>query len=84
MDEHGLFPGAAGARGWLGALLGADEVGGRGSVGEQGPGRDAAARAHARAKRVLWARPVHAHNVFAEMPACARVHRGGWGLAGLG
>ena len=30
--------------------------------------RDAAARAHVRAKRMLWVRPEHARDVFDEMP----------------
>ena len=37
-----------------------------------GAGRDAAARAHVRAKRTLWARPEHARDVFDEMPVHAR------------
>ena len=37
-----------------------------------GAGRDAAARAHWRAKRTLWARPEHAHHLFGEMPWPAR------------
>ena len=101
-DKHGLFPGAAGARGWLGrrrprqsplptpacrqgshdggavgrqgVLDGSGEWASawRGSAGEQGPGCDAATRAHARAKRTLWPRPEHAHQVFDEMPPRAR------------
>ena len=35
-------------------------------------GRDAAARAHVRAKRTLWARPEHARDVLDEMPWHAR------------
>ena len=38
-------------------------------------GRDAAARAHARAIRALWARPVHARKVFDTMPWHATGHR---------
>ena len=37
-----------------------------------GAGRDAAARAHWRAKRTLWARPEHAHHPFGEMSWPAR------------
>ena len=37
-----------------------------------GQGRDAAIRAHARAKHVLWPRPEHAHQVLDEMPRRAR------------
>ena len=33
---------------------------------------DAAARVHARAKRALWPRPEHAHQVFDEKPARSR------------
>ena len=35
----------------------------------KGQGPDAATRAHARAKRALWARPAHARQVLDEMPA---------------
>ena len=38
----------------------------------KGQGPDAATRAHARAKRALWARPVHARQVLDEMPARVR------------
>lgn len=38
-------------------------------------GCDAAARAHARAIRALWARPVHARKVFDAMPWHATGHR---------
>ena len=63
-----------GAVGRQGGLEGSGEWAraGRGSAGEQGLGCDAATRAHARAKRALWPRPEHAHQVFDEMPARAR------------
>ena len=38
----------------------------------KGQGCDAATRAHARAKRALWPRPEHAHQMFDEKPARAR------------
>ena len=38
----------------------------------KGQGPDAATRAHARAKRALWARPAHARQVLDEMPARVR------------
>ena len=38
----------------------------------KGQGPDAATRAYARAKRALWARPVHARQVLDEMPARVR------------
>ena len=38
----------------------------------KGQGRDAATRAHARAKRALWPRPEHTQHVFDEMPVRAR------------
>ena len=34
----------------------------------KGQGLDAATRAHARAKRALWARPEHARDMLDEMP----------------
>ena len=37
-----------------------------------GQGRDATARAHARAKRALWPRPEHARQMLDEMPTRAR------------
>ena len=38
----------------------------------KGQGPDAATRAHARAKRALWARPAHARQVLDEMSARVR------------
>ena len=38
----------------------------------KGQGHDAAARARARAKRALWARPEHARHLLDEMPARSR------------
>jgi hypothetical protein len=38
----------------------------------KGQGHDAAARARARAKRALWARPAHARQVLDAMPERAR------------
>ena len=38
----------------------------------KGQGPDAATRAHAHAKRALWARPAHARQALDEMPARVR------------
>ena len=50
----------------------------------KGQGPDAATRAHARAKRALWARPEHARYVLGNMPRHARVLERGWKITGLG
>ena len=50
----------------------------------KGQGPDAATRAHARAKRALWARPEHARYVLGNMPRHARGLQSTRGLAGWG
>ena len=85
-----LMAALRGSRRWSGGSAMREESGRAGSARggtRTGAGRrqwDAATRAHARAKRALWARLEHARDMLDIMPGQPRVLERGWQRTGLG